>query len=725
MNSRLATILHGSRLFHLFLVCIFTSQPVYSEQILNQDADIPSGSTLSHATAPIQQLTGGPYTINNEGTIEATDVSSHGNAIQLEVGTTINNSGLIDSVGSANTNTINFINNTGTDAINNIITNSGTIRTETSGRFGQAISVQESNITSITNRSEGMIQVSDSAASSSSIRVDTGGNVDLISNEGIISSSGSLDVNGIVSINTGNIEQIINTGTITAQGGSGTKRGIVFWNSGTSVNNSGTIQGISSTGSGHGIRVGGDGVLDTLTNSGTITGSNHGIANTGMINHLINTGTITGTSGYDIYNAGGVITHLTNAQSELTIQWDVPTNYFILTESISSYGKVAFTNATGTMNFAVAEDSDLTEGTYEAVVIGINADHLATHAGAHISNGTHYTYHLNNPSGTQWDLVVNDLTSPTQCSINASHANCTNTQSVSSTIERGLNAVNTGNFAFLNTYDCDTFGPSGQCISLGGRYTSINDPQSDMYGLVFTYGKKQSAHFRWGGFIHSNVSYEKSSDLSLTQKFPMVGAYAVWNQKPDQTGLQVKIGNAYQATNAKITRPQVGVSEQGSGHTTITGNMLAMEVRNHIPLTKAFTLSPFIAARYSHKQQNSYTETHVDLPLSFNQINDRSWTAIGGLKFHKTLHDTNSLYGTLGLEYDISHSVSDLSPEGISGISTVDLEKNHQSTRPVISLGYDHQVTRDQIFRIKAQYEELPYQDMNETNIYVSYQFLF
>ena len=25
-------------------------------------------------------------------------------------------------------------------------------------------------------------------------------------------------------------------------------------------------------------------------------------------------------------------------------------------------------------------------------------------------------------------------------------------------------------FAHLNTYDCDTFGESGQCLSLGGRY---------------------------------------------------------------------------------------------------------------------------------------------------------------------------------------------------------------------------------------------------------------
>ena len=46
-------------------------------------------------------------------------------------------------------------------------------------------------------------------------------------------------------------------------------------------------------------------------------------------------------------------------------------------------------------------------------------------------------------------------------------------------------------------------------------------------------------------------------------------------------------------------------------------------------------------------------------------------------------------------------------------------------TRPVIAIGYDHQVSDNQILRIKGQYQELPYQGMNETNLYASYNFLF
>ena len=277
----------------------------------------------------------------------------------------------------------------------------------------------------------------------------------------------------------------------------------------------------------------------------------------------------------------------------------------------------------------------------------------------------------------------------------------------------------------MNTYDCDTFGSSGQCFSIGGRSISVNNPKSDISGLVLVYGKKQSDHFRWGGFLHSNASYKTSSNLSLSEKTPMIGLYGIWNENTDKTGLQAKIGNSYQATDAKITRPQSGISEKASGETTISANELVLELRNNIPVSSSLTLSPYIANRYSQKLQKGYTETGVNSPLTYNKIVDNSFTLISGLKFNSIINHKYSIFGTLGLEYDLSHNVSALSPTGVSGITTVDLEKSHQSSRSVFALGLDHKVNNNQLFRLKAQYEQLPYQGMSETNIYASYNFKF
>jgi hypothetical protein len=704
------------------ILIFFLSTNTFSEQLSNQDVDIASGSTVSNDSGlTIQQLTGGPYTIENAGTIEASNITSNSSTIRLEVDTTVTNSGLIDTSGSANLNSIKFIDNSGS----NSLTNSGTIQTETSGDYGQAIHVQDTSVTEITNASGGIIKVTNSALNSAAIRINTGGSVNTITNNATISAIGTTHSRGIISIDTATIDRITNTGTISASGGSNSNYGIVFWNnSGTSITNSGTIQGTGGS-YGYGIRIGESGNISSITNSGTIKGGKDGIANSGNITNIVNTGTITGTSGYSIHNGDGSITNLTNSQNNLTLTGNVPTNYYVKVNSSSSYGKISFTNASGSMNIGIADDSTLTEGTYEAVVSGLGASNISTSSGTYISNANHYKYSVSNSSGTQWDLVVNDLTEDVQCSVDSGSGSCTKTSCITSSIETGMNAVTNSNFAHMNTYDCDTFGESGSCFSIGGRGIFVNDPQSEIGGVVLVYGKKQSSNLRWGTFLHQNISYNTPSNFTLSNDTPMIGFYGVWNEKADHTGLQLKIGNSYQATNAVITRPVVGVSDQATGNTSLYNNQVILELRNNKKISDSFTLSPYFATLYSQKYQKGYTETGIDLPLTYNKIIDTSMTAITGIKFRKNLNNDYSFFGTIGLEHDLTHQVSALSPTGVSGLTTVDLTKSHDPTRPVIAIGYDHQVSDNQILRIKGQYQELPYQGMSETNLYASYNFLF
>ena len=704
------------------ILIFFLSTNTFSEQLSNQDVDIASGSTVSNDSGlTVQQLTGGPYTIENAGTIEASNITSNSSTIRIEVDTAVTNSGLIDTAGSANLNSIKFIDNSGS----NSLTNSGTIQTETTGSYGHAIHVEDSSVTEITNSSGGTIKVTDSALNSGAIRINTGGSVNTITNNATISAVGTTHSRGIISISTATIDRITNTGTISASGGSNSNHGIVFWNnSGTSITNSGTIQGTGGN-YGYGVRIGESGNISSITNSGTIKGSKDGIANSNTITSIVNTGTITGTSGYSIHNVEGSITNLTNSQNNLTLMGNVPTNYYVKVNSTSSYGKISFTSANGSMNIGIADDSTLTEGTYEAVVSGVSASNISNSSSTYISNANHFKYSVSNSSGTQWDLVVNDLTEDVQCSVDSGSGSCTKTSCITSSIETGMNAVTNSNFAHMNTYDCDTFGESGSCLSIGGRGIFVNDPQSEIGGVVLVYGKKQSSNLRWGTFLHHNISYNTPSNFTLSNDTPMIGFYGVWNEKTDHTGLQFKIGNSYQATNAVITRPVVGVSDEATGNTSLYNNQVILELRNNKKISDSFTLSPYFATLYSQKYQKGYTETGIDLPLTYNKIIDTSMTAITGIKFRKNLNKDYSFFGTIGLEHELTHQVSAVAPTGVSGLTTVDLTKSHNPTRPVIAIGYDHRVTNNQILRIKAQYQELPYQGMNETNLYASYNFLF
>ena len=706
----------------VFVYLFFLSFYVFGEQLTNQDVDVSSGSTLSNdAGLTVRELTGGPYTIDNRGTIQASNITSNNSTIRIEVGTTVDNSGLIDTDGSANLNSIHFIDN----SESNSLTNSGTIQTETTGNYGQAIHVENTNLTEITNSSGGVIKVTDSALNSGAIRVSGSSSVNIITNNETISAVGTTHSRGIISINSATIDRVTNTGTISASGASNSNYGIVFWNnSGTTVTNSGTIQSTGGNYS-YGIRLGDNGSISTIKNTGTIKGGKDGISNSGNVTNIVNTGTITGTSGYGIHNGDGSITNLTNSQNNLTVIGNLPTNYYAKINSASSYGKITATNPKGSMNVGIGDSSTLSEGTYEAVLNGVSAVNISNSSGTYISNANHYKYSLSNSSGTQWDLVVSDLTEDVQCSINSNDSNCTKTTCMTSAIEEGMNNVSNSNFAHLNTYDCDTFGESGQCLSLGGRYISVNDPKSEINGLVVVYGKKHSDHFRWGSFLHSNLYHNTPSSYTLSDKTPMVGLYGVWNEKSDHSGLQFKLGNSYQAKNAVFTRPVVGVSDEARGETTLSSNQVVLEIRNNIKLSTSLEYSPYLATLYSEKYQKGYTETGVDLPLTYNNIIDTSWTAIAGLKFKKKFKQKNNIFGTFGFEHDISHNVSALSPTGVSGLTTVDLNKNHNSTRPVISIGYEYQLSKNQLLQIKGQYQELPYQGMTELNVYGSYNFLF
>ena len=680
----------------------------YGEQLEDQDVDISSGSTVSHSGGlTIKQLTGGPYTINNRGTIEATNVTSNSDGIRLEVGSSVTNSGLIDSSGSANLSSIYFTNN----LESNSLSNSGTIQTETTGNYGQGIHIEDANLAEITNAADGTIKVTDSALNSGAIRVDTGAVVNTITNEGTISATGSVHTRGIISINSATINEIINKGTISAQGGSNTNRAIVFWNnSGTSVTNSGTIQATGT--SGHGIRLGSSGSISSITNSGIITGSLHGIANSGSVTNIVNTGTITGTSGYGIWTTGS-ITNFTNSQSNLTYKNNLPTNYSVVISSFTDFGKVTFTSPSGTLNFGISSLSDLCEvceeTTYSSVLSGLSSSNIDSTSGSTNLGARTHNWTLENSSGNLWDLVIASIADDTNTSV----------ENLKPNVLFGINNLNSVTDANTN-YDCDLFGEDNLCFSLGGRHVSNPTTPVSVNSLVFVGGIKVSETFRWGGFLQSNVSHKTPSNFSLSDKTPLLGTFLVWNEKENKLGYQFKLGNAFQQKNASITRPVVGTSVKGLGKTVIGAESYLAELQYAHRFSDTTILKPYFAARHALITQDAYTETGK-CALTFNKIKDKSNTILSGLKFESALTSKFSLNGNFGVEHDVNHSINKIKPTGISDLTTVSLENSFNRTRPVVSAGFDYYFSPAQRLSVVFQYQELAYESETESNAYINY----
>ena len=665
-----------------YFVIFLSLNFLFCTQVLSANCTDISGSTATFSTS-------------------CTDLDIDGDGSNV----TINSGVTIDGTKKA----VNFAN-----ATNATLTNNGTISaSDKKGLFNTT----GASINTLTN--SGTISSDDEYG----LLNDDGATITTLTNSGTISSTRKW---GVYNVNSGVITTLINSGTISSN-----RSGL--WNGGTitTLTNSGNIKALS----GHYGLKNVNGTIGTLTNSGTISASgDYGLFNDGTaggsgtatITTLTNTGTISASgNNIGIYNdTDSTITTLNNSQgassSALTYDGKLPTNYNVIVNSTSDFGKTTFSDVSGTTNFGVHSSSTLAGSTtYSSVLSGLSSSDIASGTSdTFVSGSKRYDWTLSNSSGKLWDLVVDeevDITPDTNTSV---------TSSVKPNVILGINNLNSVtevNFANMNTYDCDLFDKNNICLSLGGRHTAINTPKTRTNSVVWVGGYKLSDTLRVAGFYHRNFSHKTPASFTLSDKTPMTGLVVVWNQNPNKLGYQLKLANAYQQKNATLTREVVGSSEEGKGQTVIEAESYVAELQYGYQFSTDTVMHPYFAARSAVIKQDAYTETGLSSPLSFNEIKDKSTTILLGLKFNTRLSHNLTFKSSLGVEHDIEHSVDKLAPTGISGLTTVSLTDSFNKTRPVVSLGFDYALKPNHRLSGILQYQELPYESKTESNAYLYY----
>ena len=56
-----------------------------------------------------------------------------------------------------------------------------------------------------------------------------------------------------------------------------------------------------------------------------------------------------------------------------------------------------------------------------------------------------------------------------------------------------------------------------------------------------------------------------------------------------------------------------------------------------------------------------------------------------------------------------------------NGLSTVSLDNNFNQTRPIVTLGFDYNLSSSEKISATFQYQELSYESKEETNFYIYY----
>ena len=281
------------------------------------------------------------------------------------------------------------------------------------------------------------------------------------------------------------------------------------------------------------------------------------------------------------------------------------------------------------------------------------------------------------------------------------------------------------NFPNSNTYDCNLFDVKGMCISAGGRYSTVDNPSSNSTAAVVTLGYKVSPNIRIGGFLDQSVNNSSPTGIDISNKHPMMGAFAYWNQNADGLGYQVKLANAYQDKDLSTTRDVIGTSEAGRGNTSLNSRSYVSELSYAFMYKENTLVRPYFALRYTTIEQDAYTETGVTTPLTYSALNDRTTSALMGVKFKHALTPKANLIGSLGAEQDLNNKTDRLTATGVSGLTSENFTGNLHHTRPVASLGATYDIAKSQRLTGEVLVQQLPFQSTAGATAYFNYMIGF
>ena len=371
------------------------------------------------------------------------------------------------------------------------------------------------------------------------------------------------------------------------------------------------------------------------------------------------------------------------------------------------------------MTFGIYNTSTVAAGTYASVITGIPTGQLPTQSGTF--GAFNWLLSATSVSNT-WDLIFSSngpSAADTQASLN------NQTRKLRSIFNSTMASAN---FANMNTYDCNLFDKNNMCISAGGRITTIDNPSSHHSAAVVVLGHKISPHIRIGGFLDQSVNHNMPTGVDMSNKNPMMGAFAVWNHQADGLGFQMKLANAYLDKDVTTSRAVIGTSEAGRGRTDLNTQSYVGELSYAFNYQDSTIVRPYFAVRYTNIKQDGYTEdttTSVTAPLTYAKLSDRSTTALMGVKLNHALTPRTNLTASLGVEQDINHKTDQLTASGVADLTSENFNNNIKRTRPVASAGAYYAVAKNQRLSGEVYYQQLPFQSTGSATAYFNYMIGF
>ena len=197
----------------------------------------------------------------------------------------------------------------------------------------------------------------------------------------------------------------------------------------------------------------------------------------------------------------------------------------------------------------------------------------------------------------------------------------------------------------------------------------------------------------------------------------MFGAFAVYQENADFSGLTIRAALAYQEGDLRITRPELTDTEAGTGTARTTALAFGGEIAYGVALDGTWVAQPYAGMRRSDSQRRGYTETtsdSVEFPITYSRFGQQVTSATAGLRLRGAITPEFSLTFGAGMEHDLNSKVDRYAgTSSIPDLETFSINASQQQneTRAVGSAGMRYMIASNQALGFDVSVRQLPYGD--------------
>ena len=274
--------------------------------------------------------------------------------------------------------------------------------------------------------------------------------------------------------------------------------------------------------------------------------------------------------------------------------------------------------------------------------------------------------------------------------------------------------------------DCPMFDKNGGCVSISGRYSNATSTSNSIASEsgTLTAAFKLNDNLRVGAYVDQTVSEQTLYGIKVNNTVPTFGLFGVWAPTPGTAGLSLRASAGWGSKNLQITRPTVGTSEAGMGSSSLVTKGVRAVVGYDVPINSGLTIAPYLGARNSRQELGGYTEsatTTVTAPLSYaSLVLDRA-AAIGGSRLSGKLDQSVGFFTDLGVEYDFRSAGGVLKTSIGDGLTPVAMGPSDKKIRPVASVGFYHDIAKNQRVSFSANYRMEQFQSTGSASTMLTY----